>query len=159
MSVGKYVENLGAPDIRLEGLQIWIHSRQFPNEEDYWDGNWLNVTAHCGTRGADVWASGALLHAPDIARWLVALEEMNQSLSGEANLSSLEPELRVELSMKELGQISMRVEITPDHLTQEHHLQFEINQSSLPGLIESCRKVLAKYPIKGKPDAGGKNGV
>nr|WP_290222152.1 hypothetical protein [Trichocoleus desertorum] len=156
MSSGKYAENLGAPDIKLEGLQIWIHCRQFPNEEDYWDGNWLNITAHCGTHGADIWASGAILNVPDIARWLAALEEMNKSLSGEANLFSLEPELYVGLSMKKFGQISMRVEITPDHMTQEHSFQFEIDQSYLPGLIQSCCKVLAEYPIKGKLDASGK---
>ena len=155
MGIEKYAEHLGVPDIELEGLQIWIHGRQFPGEEDYWDGHWLNVTAHCGTHGADVWTSGALLHAPDIARWLAALEEMNKSLSGEANLVSLEPELCVGLHMKEPGRISMRVEITPDHMTQEHHFRFEIDQSYLPSLIESCRKALAKYPTKGKPDASG----
>jgi hypothetical protein len=49
----------------------------------------------------------------------------------------------------------MRVEITPDHMTQEHNFQFEVDQSYLPSLIESCRKVLAKYPIKGTPDTSG----
>ena len=155
MGIEKYAENLGVPDITLDSLQIWVHGRRFPNEEDYWDGNWLNVTAHCGTHGADVWTSGAILHIPDIARWLVALEEINKTLSGEANLVSLEPELCVELSMKELGQISMWVGFSPDHMTQEHKFQFEIDQSYLLGLIESCRKVMAKYPIKGKPDASG----
>lgn len=155
MSVEKFHENLGAPDIKLGGLQIWVHSRQFPNEEDYWDGNWLNVTAHCGSYGADVWTNGAILQVPDIARWLAALEEMNQSLSGEANLVSLEPELSVELNVKELGQISMRVEITPDHMTQGHIFQFDIDQSYLGSVIESCRKVLAKYPVRGIPDASG----
>ena len=155
MGIAKSAENLGTPDIKLAGLQIWVHGRQFPNEEDYWDGNWLNVTAHCGSQGADVWTSGAIIHVPEIADWLAALEEMNQSLSGEANLVCLEPELSVELKMKELGQISLRVEITPDHLTQEHAFQFEIDQSYLASLIEDCRKVLAKYPVKGKPDASG----
>lgn len=78
---------------------------------------------------------------------------MNKSLSGEANLVSLEPELCVELNMKEFGQMSMRVEITPGHMTQEHDFQFEIDQSHLGSLIDDCRKVLAKYPIRGKPDA------
>ncbi|MEO7500797.1 MAG: hypothetical protein ABIX11_14525 [Casimicrobiaceae bacterium] len=155
MSIGKYAENLGAPDIRVEGLQIWIHSRQFSNEEDYWDGNWLNVTAHCGAQGADVWISGSILQVPDIARWLLALEAMNQSLSGQANLVGLEPQFRLELSMKGLGQIAMLVEITPDYMTQEHKFEFEIDQSYLPGLIENCRKVLAKYPVKGKSDTDG----
>jgi hypothetical protein len=84
MGIEKYAENLGAPDIKLEGLQIWIHSRQFPNEKDYWDGNWLNVTAHCGKHGADVWASGPILHVPDLTRWLAALEEMTKPLCTES---------------------------------------------------------------------------
>src|SRR5215210_3912044 len=155
MGIEKFGEHLGEPHIKLDGLQIWIHGRQFPNEEDYWDGNWLNVTAHCGSHGAGVWTSGPILHVPDIARWLDSLEWMNKSLSGEADLVSLEPELVVELKMDSPGKISMRVEITSDHMTQEHNFQFEIDQSYLAGLIESCRKVLAKYPTKGKPDASG----
>lgn len=58
MGIEKFAENLGAPDIELEGSQMWIHGRQFPNDEDYWDGNWLNVTAHCGSHGANVWTGG-----------------------------------------------------------------------------------------------------
>lgn len=56
MGTEKHADNLGQPDIKLNGLQIWIHGRQYPNEEDYWDGNWLNVTAHCGSQGAEVWS-------------------------------------------------------------------------------------------------------
>jgi hypothetical protein len=44
MGIQKYAEQLGAPDIKIHGLQTWIHGRQFPNEDDYWDGNWLRVT-------------------------------------------------------------------------------------------------------------------
>src|ERR1051326_3796837 len=100
MSIAKHAEELGAPDIKLAGLQIWIHSRQFPNADDYWDGNWLNVTAHCGGGGADVWTGGPILHAPDITRWLAALEEMGRTLSGGADLVSLEPELSVQMKME-----------------------------------------------------------
>lgn len=69
MSIEKFRDNLGPPDITLNGLQIWIHGRQYPNDEDYWDGNWLNITAHCGSKGADVWTTGDILHVPDLARW------------------------------------------------------------------------------------------
>jgi hypothetical protein len=92
---------------------------------------------------------------PDIARWLASCEGMSKTLSGEADLVSLERELVVELKMDSPGRLSMRVEITPDHMTQEHNFQFEIDQTYLAGLIESCRKVLAKYPIRGKSDASG----
>ena len=153
MSIGKFADNLDAPDIKLAEFQLWVHSRQFPQSEDYWDGNWLNVTAHCGSQGTDVWVNGSILGAPDFASWLTALEEMNRKLSGEANLEGIEPELRVELTMKSLGHIWVRVEITPDHMIQEHVFQFEVDQSYLERLIEDCRKLLAKYPVKSKPDA------
>jgi len=32
---------LGPPDLKISGLQIWIHDRDIPDAEDYWDGNWL----------------------------------------------------------------------------------------------------------------------
>ena len=145
-------DNLGSPDIKLNGLQIWIHGRQYPNEHDYWDGNWLNVTAHCGGKGADVWTSGDFLHVPDLARWLAGLEEMKQTLRGAADFVGLEPELSVEVRMSGLGQMQIKVEITPDHMTQEHAFQFELDQSYLEALIANLRAVLAKYPIRGKPD-------
>ncbi len=153
MGIEKHEEQLGAPDIELHGLQIWIHGRQFPNADDYWDGNWLRVTAHCGTHGADVWTTGPILHVPDFVRWLADLETMNQSLSGDANLVSLEPELSVELTMTQFGHVSMRVEITPDNMTQEHSFQFELDQSYLEGVIESCRRLITEYPVRGKPHA------
>src|SRR5678815_5094297 len=104
-------DSLGDPDINLNGFQLWVHARQFPNEQDYWDGNWLNATAHCGTHDANVWTSGSIIHVPDLVRWLSALEIMNQTLSGEADLVSLEPELSVALKMGSLGQIQMTVGI------------------------------------------------
>ena len=145
-------DSLGDPDINLNGFQLWVHARQFPNERDYWDGNWLNATAHCGTHDANVWTSGSIIHVPDLVRWLSALEIMNQTLSGEADLVSLEPELSVALKMGSLGQIQMTVEITPDQMSQQHSFKFELDQSYLENLIASLRSLLAKYPVKGKPD-------
>jgi hypothetical protein len=144
--------HLGEPQIKLRGLQIWIQGRQFPDEQDYWDGNWLNVTAHCETYQASVWTNGPILHVSDLARWFADLETMNRTLSGAADLVSLEPELSVELEMNDLGHVGMRVEITPDIMTQEHSFEFEIDQSYLDGLIDNVRALLEKYPVRGRPD-------
>jgi hypothetical protein len=54
--------------------------------------------------------------------------------------------------MNELGHVAITVEITPDHMNQQHWFQFELDQSYLAGLISGCRGVLEKYPIKSKPD-------
>ncbi len=84
-----------------------------------------------------------------------ALDAFVVTTCGEANLGGLEPELRVELKMESRGHVWVRVEITPDHLAQEHMFQFEVDQSYLKRLIEDCRKVLATYPVRGKPELSG----
>lgn len=152
MGIEKYAEQLGAPDIKVNGLQIWVHGRQFPEATDYWDGNWLRITAHCGTHGADVWTSGPILNLPALVSWLAELEDLNRSLTGEANLVPLEPELCVKVTAGQLGHISMEVEITPDRVTQEHTFRFELDQSFLKPVIDGCRKIISKYPVRGRPD-------
>ena len=149
MSTKNQSESLGPPDMSLAGLRVWIHGREFPKTKDYWDGDWLTVTAHCGGEGADVWVGGAILHSPDLARWLGELEEMSRTLRGGARLASLEPELHVELEMGALGHVTVRVEITPNHLTQRHEFTFELDQTYLEPLLEDCRRAVRRYAFGG----------
>ena len=144
-------EKIGEPDIELSGLQIWVHGRQFPDNEDYWDANWLNITAHCGAQRASVWVSGSIIQLSDIDHLMAGAKALYKDLKGKAELPCIEPELFVELEAKSLGQISMTVKITPDNLSQSHEFIFEVDQSFLPKLIADCDAVLKKYPIKGKP--------
>jgi hypothetical protein len=150
MGTAQNADLLGPPALKVVGLQLWIHGRQFPDSQDYWDGNWLNATAHCGANGASVWASGAIIMVSDVVRLLVECEALYQSRDGEALLQPLEPNLLVTLrSSDRCGHILMRVEITPDHMTQEHRMDFEIDQSHLPSLMAQCRAIIEEYPIRG----------
>ncbi len=148
--MNKFSENLGKPDIKIAGLEIWIHGNQFPDAGDYWDGNWMAITAKCASRNSCVWVSGNILHLPDLKHLMVTSEKLYENLKGEAVLPCIEPELSMKLEASSLGQINMTVDITPDHLNQEHKFVFEIDQSYLPGLISNCKKVLDRYKIKGK---------
>jgi hypothetical protein len=150
MAMNKFPEILGEPDIKISGLEIWIHGNQFPDENDYWDGNWMDITARCTSKNACVWVSGNILHLPDFEYLLVTSQKLYEILKGEAELPCIEPELSVKLKASSLGQIEMTVDITPDQLNQKHNFVFEIDQSYLPNLISSCKKVIDKYKIKGK---------
>ena len=86
MGIEKYAEKLDVPDIKLAGLQIWIHSRQFPDTDDFWDGNWLNITAHCGADGASVWAA---LWGLDFEIWVRFAETRLVWKAGRANWNNL----------------------------------------------------------------------
>lgn len=146
----KYRSQLGEPSIQISGLQIWIHGRQFPDMEDYWDGNWLRATVHCGAQGSSVWASGSIIHLTELYGWLTSAKELNKTLKGEANLECMEPELSVFIKSSSLGHMEMEVNITPNHLEQEHKYYFEIDQSYLSQLIKQCNSVLESNPIRGK---------
>jgi hypothetical protein len=142
-------QKLGVPNIEICGLQIWVHSLQFPHLEEYWDANWLNVTVHCGARSADVWVSGSIIHLSEIQSWHDQAVDLHKSLEGQADLSCMEPELDVSITAGNSGLMNMVVKITPDHLTQKHTFEFDIDQSYLPDLILSCKRTLIEYPIKG----------
>lgn len=136
------------PDIRIAGLQLWILGRQFPNAQDYWDGNWLNVMVACSASAAEVRASGAILHLSELNRWVEAMRRLHEAAQGEAELDCMEPNLHVKMSLSQLGQLQMIVHLTPDDLTQKHEFMFELDQSYLPALIAGCERVLKEYPLR-----------
>ena len=143
-------ELLGPPDLKVAGFELWIHGRQFPDMSDHGDANWLCVTAHCGTLGASVWASGAILELTDIARWSAECERLHREWTGEAELSPCEPNLHVSIRpVDRLGHLIMRVQITPEHPSQHHVFDFDIDQTYLPLIVSQCRRILAEYPIRG----------
>lgn len=142
-------DSLGPPAIHVAGLQLWVHGRQFPDSFDSWDGNWLNVSAHCQALGSSVWASGPLIMATDVAHWLKQCHLLYEGGDGDAKLQPLEPNLAVTISaLDQLGHLEMRVEITPHHMTQWHRVSFEIDQSYLPSLMRQCRAILEEYPVR-----------
>ena len=143
------VEQLGPQSVRLQAFQLWVHGREFPEAQDRWDGNWLNVTAHCGQGGASVWATGAILDSIDLVRFRDALERLHQTLSGEAVLESHEPNVRVRVTPTDgAGHLRVRAELTPDHLAQGHWFEFEIDQSDVPATVAQLESVLVAFPVR-----------
>lgn len=134
----------------MGAFQLWVHVRQFPEAQDRWDGNWLNVTAHCGQVGASVWATGAILDTIGLRRFRDELEWLHQTLSGEAALESHEPNVVVRVAAADgAGHLRVRVEVTPDHLAQGHWFEFEIDQSYLPAAVAQLESVLAAFRVRG----------
>lgn len=147
---------VGEPDITIAALKIWTHGRQFPELTDDWDGNWLNISAMCTAQGAQVTVKGPILHLSDVSRLLEECEAMYETLDGSASLACMEPNLRVQLKATSRGGISVTVEITPDHLSQWHKFEFEMDQTYLPSIISECKNVLAHYRTRSGLDIAAK---
>lgn len=145
--------DLGEADLKVGGFQLWVHGRQFPEAEGYYDGNWLRVTAHCGASGSSVWAQGAILMVTDVKRFGDGCAAMLAGETKSAVLAPCEPELKVSLEASDsVGHIRAQVEITPDHLAQSHRFEFEVDQSYLPGIIRQCSEIVQEYPIRGQQE-------
>jgi hypothetical protein len=144
------LKELGPPDFEVAGLRIWIRGRELENATDYWDGNWLRVTARCGSAGAEVWAEGPILHLAELQGWLAQLKELERTLNGCAELSCMEPNLSARLELTD-GRGELVVNITPDHLAEKHGFTFAIDQSYLQELASALERVLERLPIRGKP--------
>jgi hypothetical protein len=142
------LKNLGDPDLQIAGLRIWIHDRQFPEATDYWDGNWLRVTAFCVYPDSVVRAHGSIIHLREIAGLLAGCEQLYETLKGTAALACMEPNLAVELTGETGGRIGVSLSITPDNLTESHKYFDGFDQTFLPPLISSCRSILKRFPIR-----------
>lgn len=145
--------NFGEPALQVAGLKIWVHGRQFPESEDFYDGNWLRITAHCSASGASVWVQGSVLMVADIERFG---EQCAKLLCGETEAAALdpfEPELHVSVkAVDTLGHLCVEIRITPDNLLQAHRFEFEIDQSHLPEIIRKCSEIVREYPVRGRND-------
>jgi hypothetical protein len=135
------------PDLQFCGLSLWIDSRQFPDANDFWDSNWLTIRAIMKDVGACVTCGGPILRTNEIERFRNELAVLHASLNGEAILKSLEPGVIVSVKMESLGHAEVLIEITPDHLNQQHRFFAGTDQSYLPGLIASCDTILSRFPV------------
>jgi hypothetical protein len=103
-------------------------------------------------KGARVEVRGPFLGTFELASFARELERMDRALSGRADLTGTEVELKAVLEMDRLGRLQLVVDITPDQFTQQHRFEADLDQSYLPSLIASCRSTLERFPVIGSPD-------
>jgi hypothetical protein len=66
----------------------------------------------------------------DIERFGRECRSLYEGKGDRAGLEPFEPELRIGLkATDQMGHILAEIELTPEHLTQTHRMQFEIDQS------------------------------
>jgi hypothetical protein len=141
-------DHYGDPDFVLGGLSIWALSRQFPDSEDFDDGNWLYSYARAEAPGARIDISGPWLRADEIESFLDELRPLNADLKGAAALDCMECALKVEVRCGSLGALEVTVNITPDLATQSHRMVYSLDQTYLSAAIDGCAAILANYPVR-----------
>ncbi len=93
--------------------------------------------------------TGPWIHLSELEAWRGELEKMDRTICGTASLDCMEPNLKITVEAKKLGQLSVTVGITPDNVAQSHRFHFELDQTFLRPLISALSEILKKYPKKG----------
>lgn len=151
----KYLESFGEPAISAGPLSVWVHGFAYPHATDGWDGNWLDVTARCIGNGTSIIARGSYLDTLSFHRLRRELTPLYERFEGEATLASAEPNLRVTFKAAgKTGQVKLEIEITPDHLHQQHRFFEMIDQSYLSQIQAGCSGVLRRFPTR-DPESRG----
>jgi hypothetical protein len=117
-----------------------VLGRQFPDQNDYWDGNWLNVWVRVEATEAVVEAHGPIIHAAELEAFANELELLDSTLAGNALLKCTEPNLDVAIRGDSRGCATATIKVTPDHMTQSHEFIFSIDQTYFRPLIGKCKK-------------------
>lgn len=140
------------PDFSLGPLRLKVHDYQFQESDEYWDANWVIVTAEVNLPGqAWVRAEGPFLMTSELARFRDEIQMLYDKLDAEAGLWTIEPELKLRLEGKGTGAITAEIEITPNQMTQEHRFYVELDQSYLPQALQQLNSILSQFPVRGQP--------
>ncbi len=132
----------------LAGFRMIILGRQFPDLNDFWDGNWLVVSCECHATGSSIQAAGPFVHLSGIVELLDKLENLQSMNCSSANVNFIEPNLGMEFEVDSLGQMKFCVRLTSDYERQDHRVTYELDQSYLATAISQCKNILLNYPIK-----------
>ena len=131
-------------DLNIENFRVRINGYQFPDSDEYWDANWINVTCVYEGPSSFVKTEGPLIHLSELDALLAGLKRLYSRLEGLVEIDFMEPELYMSFDMKKNGEIDFVLRITPDHHSQKHEYAIAIDQSYLPGVIRQLEKIVSK---------------
>ena len=146
---------IGTP---ADNVTITVVRRMHPHAADVHDRNWLGADVKVAIRP---WTGdySAYFEAQDFVRFREAVEQMNTTLEGAAELDPIEPWLWLRLELDVRGHMTLRGKAAPEgngHVFGEVGLHFTVNenldQTMLGPLIGQLRAVEEEFPVVGRED-------
>lgn len=145
------MDHLGDPDFSLNGFSLWIHGWERDSAE-FWDNNWLDVTAHFKRSGAmgsaTVVVGGTILHSVDLEQAALAFAKLNDTLQGVAEFVTMDPGFEIKLEALSAGHVRFSLVMVPD-VDELYETSAEIDQSYLSPAVTALQKLLAVYGPRG----------
>jgi hypothetical protein len=135
--------------LQLGGFKLEVAGPAHHDTDDTWDATWLMTAASCEGMGASVTVPKIVLSSWSVRRFREGLGQLARSPEGCALLAAEGPELALCVDPSPVtGQVSVRVDITPDREHQGHWFSFDVNQADLSATIAQCGAILDAFPAR-----------
>ena len=142
--------------VRCEGgefLTIAVVGRSHPEASDYWDGNWVlaSVEVQAGRFRGSV---GGHLRAEEMADFHRQLAQLQESLRGTAEFTTMEDWLSIRATGDGRGHIEFRCMVR-DQPGIGNTLEFVLatDQTFTRSTVAELAAVVQAFPVVGSPDA------
>jgi hypothetical protein len=143
--------------INLPPLTILVKSREFPEDNSYWSGNFLEVRAECREGAVRAVVEGPYIHVSELKLWLEDLENLRNHVVSEAVLECLEPLIKIKIAIASEDAINCEVSLIENLIAgvtpHEFDFSFQISLDAVDSAIGQLRCVLEKYPLKNALDS------
>jgi hypothetical protein len=137
---------------QVEFLLITVRGRAYRQSQDYWDGNWLLVTAAVRA-GKFTGEIPGMLRAEELQQFSDDLRSFRQSLTGSVVFDTMEGWLNLRIEPSKTGRIAIEGEIQDDVSAPFNNLEFnlEMDQTFLLTPLQQLEQVVKAFPVVGKP--------
>ena len=115
---------------------------------EYWDDNWLNVEIRVcagGFRGS----VDATMITSELSKFLDELRPLQETLSGSAELVTMEEQLSLQLVGDGRGHVELRGEVADAPVIGNRlHFTLKFDQSQLGASIRELEAVVLQFPVR-----------
>lgn len=133
-------------------ITIEVLGRMHPGSTDYWDGNWL-LSPTTVSIGGFKGRVGAGLRCDELQRFRQELAVLNETLTGTAELSSLEDWVNLRLTADSLGHVAVAGAVMDEPgIGNRLEFTFSIDQTFLPPIIGALDEIARRFPVLDGPE-------
>lgn len=131
-------------------LTITVLGRMHPEQDDFWDGNWL-ISPITVAVGGFTGSVAAGLRIDELAAFRRGLEKLHADLDGEARLDSMETWIHLSATADDRGHITVKGDVMDrPGIGNTLSFELELDQSYLPDIIAALASIEQRYPVLGQ---------
>ncbi|SRR5579884_363669 len=133
-------------------LTLELLRRQYPDNEDYWDGNWVVTRFQATAPGFQAdFTEG--VHLQELVWLREELAKMHATLEGRIEWKAMDGFLELVAEVDRLGHIRWTVKlIYPAGVGARLTLEIANDQTYLPALLNQIDAALEAFPLRGQPN-------